>query len=260
MSVFESEQTVKSWDSDYYHPLAESYYDQAIVTMLKLMEVETGAKVLDGGCGPGVHSVRVAKENYSVVAIDISQKMLQEAKARVEASGMGDRVSFQQEDLTNLSFQDASFKYVFSWGVIIHIPDIEKALDQLARVVAPGGKLALYVTNKSAWDHKIESFARFILRKPLSGMKSLPMGEGVWYDYNNEKLWVWRVDTMALIKYLEARGYRLTHHIPGELTEIQRRTGGVLRNLLLHGNNLYYGMKLSPTPASTNLLIFEKIL
>ena len=35
----------------------------------------------------------------------------------------------------------------------IHIPDAEKALDELARIVKPGGKLALYITNKTAVDH-----------------------------------------------------------------------------------------------------------
>ncbi|MEQ9372480.1 MAG: class I SAM-dependent methyltransferase [Coleofasciculus chthonoplastes F3-SA18-01] len=68
--IFELEDTLKSWDAHYYQPLAQHYYDQAIPTMLKLMEVKPGATVLDAGCGPGVHSIRVAKEGYRVCAID----------------------------------------------------------------------------------------------------------------------------------------------------------------------------------------------
>jgi ubiquinone/menaquinone biosynthesis C-methylase UbiE len=257
--IFELEDTLKSWDAHYYQPLAQHYYDQAIPTMLKLMEVEPGATVLDAGCGPAVHSIRVAKEGYRVWAIDISQTMLEEAKKRVTTAGYSDVVEFQQQDLTNLSFPDAAFQYVFCWGVIIHIPQIEKALDQLARIVAPGGKLALYVTNKSAWDHKLESMLRFILHKPLSGLEHLPMGNGIWYDMHGEKLWVWQIDVEALTNYLENLGFRRTHRIIGEFTEIHWRIGSIFSHLLLRLNNLCYRLKLSPSPAIANLLVFEKV-
>lgn len=256
--VFEVEETLKSWDSDYYHPIAEHYYSQAIQTMLRLMEVQPTATVLDAGCGPGVHSIRVAQENCRVCAIDISETMLQEAKKRVERAGMSDNIEFQKEDLTALSFPDASFQYVFSWGVIIHIREIEKALDELARIVAPGGKLALYVTNKTALDYTIEPALRFFLRKPQSERQSLPMGKGIWYTMHDEKLWVWQIDTDALTKYLEVRGFQRKHHIIGEFTELQRRVGGVARKLLLRFNNICYYLKLPPSLAVTNLLIFEK--
>lgn len=257
-NVFELEETVKGWDEDYYHPIAEFYYDQAIPYMLELMKVKPGDQVLDGGCGPGVHSIRVAKQNCQVMAIDLSNTMLEEAKQRIEKAGYSSAVTFQQEDLTNLSFPDASFEYVFSWGVIIHIRDIEKALDELTRIVAPNGKLALYVTNNKAIDHIVEAVARFVLRKPLSGREKLPMGDGIWYDYHGEKLWVWQFNTDSLTKYIEARGFRKTDHIIGEFTENQRRVKGFLRTILLKLNNLCYTLRLPPTIASTNLLVFEK--
>ena len=257
-SVFEQSATVKSWDDDYYHPIAEGYYDRAVATMLKLMEAEPGATVLDAGCGPGVHSVRVARAGYRVCAIDISQTMLQEARKRVAAGGFSSQVEFQQQDLTKLTLPDASFRYVFSWGVIIHIHEVEKALDELARVVQPGGKLALYVTNSTAWDHKLEAFLRFVLRKPLPGRQRLPLGNGVWYDMHGQKLWVWQFDIRELERALAARGLQLTHRVVGEFTETQRRVGGPLRRLLLLLNNLYYGLKLPAGPGASNLLVFRK--
>src|SRR5262249_33692703 len=48
-AVFERPATIESWDRDYYHPIAERYYDRAIPEMLRLMEVEPGARVLDAG-------------------------------------------------------------------------------------------------------------------------------------------------------------------------------------------------------------------
>jgi 2-polyprenyl-3-methyl-5-hydroxy-6-metoxy-1,4-benzoquinol methylase len=257
-AVFEQRATIESWDRDYYNPIAERYYDRAIPTMLRLMGVEPGARVLDAGCGPGVHSGRVARAGCRVCAVDISQTMLKEAQTRIAAAGLASAVEFRQEDLTRLTFPDASFRYVFSWGVIIHIHDVEKALDELARVIGPGGKLALYVTNSKSWDQKLESLLRFLLRKPRVGQESLRLGNGIWYEMHGQKLWVWQFDIRELERQLETRGLHATHRVIGEFSEIQRRVGGPLRRILLRLNNLCYRLKLPPGPAVTNLLVFRK--
>ncbi|NEO85626.1 MAG: class I SAM-dependent methyltransferase [Spirulina sp. SIO3F2] len=256
--VFEAQSTVNQWDEDYYHPIALKLYDWAIADMLEAMDIEAGAKVLDAGCGPGVHSIRIAKAGYSVCAIDISSTMLDQARQRAMAEDVADKIEFDQKDLTQLDIPDNTFSYVFSWGVVIHIPEVEKALSELARIVKPGGKLALYVTNEAALDHRIESAARFVLRKPLNELSRLQLGEGIWYNMNDEKLWLWRFDTHKVIEYLTSRGLSLTHHRIGEFTEIQRRLGGIPRSILLHLNNLAYRLKLPAQLATTQLLIFEK--
>jgi len=257
-AVFERQATLESWDRDYYNPVAERYYDRAVSTMLELMEAQPGATVLDAGCGPGVHSVRAARSGYRVCAIDISKNMLREAESRAVKSGLSSSVEFREEDLTRLTFPDASFRYVFSWGVIIHIPEVEKTLDELARIIEPGGKLALYVTNKNSWDQKLESMARFVLRKPLEGRETLALGDGVWFNMSGEKLWVWQFDVDALCRQLERRGLFLTHRVIGEFSEVQRRVSGPLRSMLLRLNNLCYRLKLPPGIASANLLVFRK--
>lgn len=256
-AVFEQRATVASWDRDYYHPISEFYYDRAIATMLRLMDVPSGARVLDAGCGPGVHSVRVARAGHPVLAIDISRTMLEEAKARVTAAGLGSLVEFRQEDLMNLSFADGSFRYVFSWGVIIHIPGVTRALAELARILEPGGKLALYVTNRTAFDHKLESVARFLVRKPLD-QEQLQLGNGAWYQMHEQKLWVWQFDIPELERELAKHGLKLTSRTIGEFSEVQRRVQGPLRHALLHWNNLCYRLKLPPACAAANLLIFSK--
>jgi SAM-dependent methyltransferase len=257
-AVFEQRATVESWNRDYYNPIAERYYDRAVSTMLRLMDAQPGARVLDAGCGPGVHSLRVARAGYQVCAVDISQTMLQEAREWIAAAGLASAVEFRHEDLTQLAFPDASFRYVFSWGVIIHIHDVEKALDELARVIKPGGKLALYVTNSGSWDEKLESALRYLLRKPLPGRVSLRLGIGTWYEMHGQRLWVWQFDIHELERQLKIRGLHLTYRMIGEFSEIQRRVGSPLRQMLLLLNNLCYRLKLPPGPAVTNLLVFQK--
>lgn len=257
-AVFNEQATVEQWDVDYYHPIALKYYDWAIQDMLKMMDLEQGATVLDAGCGPGVHSIRVAQSGYNVQAIDISETMLNQAKQRVAHAQVADQVQFQQMDLTKLNFADNSFRYVFSWGVVIHIPEAEKALNELARIVEPGGKLALYLTNKAALDHKIEDMARLITSKPLVPEMRSPLGDGYCYDMNNEKLWLWRFDRDGIMNHLTQHGFRLCHRGIGELSEIQRRLNGTPRQLLLQLNNLAYRWHFSANLATTNLFVFEK--
>jgi len=257
-NVFEAKSTVDQWDGDYYQPIALKLYDSLVSDMLSKMDIQPGATVLDAGCGPGVHSIRIAKAGYDVCAIDISKTMLNEAQRRARLENVIDKIECHQKDLTRLDFPDNSFRYVFSWGVIIHIPEAEKALDELARVVEPGGKLALYITNKTALDHKVESFIRFVLRKPLTGMQHLSLGDGVWYDMNGEKLWVWRFEKEAIVDYLTAKGFHLKHSQLGELSEIQRRVTGLPRKVLLHLNNMAYRLNLPSPVATCQLLIFEK--
>ncbi len=256
--AFEAESTIEQWDADYYHPIALRFYDRAIADMLELMEVDAASTVLDAGCGPGVHAIRVAKSGLRVCAIDISEMMLAHARRRVEAAGIADKVTFCQQDLTKLDFPDNSFRFVFSWGVLIHIPDGEMALDELSRIVEPGGSLALYLSNKFSFDNRIESLARFLFRKPLADLHQVPLGDGCWYEMNGQKLWVCRVDPKALTEQLAKRGFRLKHHRIGELSELQRRLSGLPRRFLLHVNNVAYRLNLSPRFASGGLFVFKK--
>ena len=152
---------------------------------------------------------------------------------------------------------DGAFHYVFSWGVVIHIPEAAKALDELARIVEPGGKLALFITNKSALDHKIESLARLVVGKPLTGLQHFSLGDGVWYGTGDEKLWVWRFETGAVTDYLKARGFRLSHRRIGALSEIQRRVGGMPRRRLLRLNDAAYRWNWPAGLATTQLLVFD---
>jgi ubiquinone/menaquinone biosynthesis C-methylase UbiE len=256
-NVFEQTATVSTWDEDYYHSTAEQYYNEAVPTMLRLMGVRPGDMVLDAGCGPGVHAIRAVKYGCDVTAIDISKTMLVEAAARVAAAGVSSSVNFRQEDLTKLSLTDASFRFVFSWGVIIHIREVEKALSELARIVAPGGSLALYVTNDDSWDKKLEDFCRRLLRKPLR-REDHSIGSGVWYDMHGEKLWVWQFNIAALEREMATLGFQLTDRRAGEYSDFQRRTKGLIRRGLLRLNTLLFRSRVSPRHAVANLLIFRK--
>jgi ubiquinone/menaquinone biosynthesis C-methylase UbiE len=105
-----------------------------------------GAKrILDAGCGNGRYSryiLRRADHDARIVAFDLSQSMLKRARRHLHSP----RVQQVAADLTRLPFPDAYFDAAVCGWVLEHLPDPAPGLRELARVIAPGGKLLLMTT------------------------------------------------------------------------------------------------------------------
>ena len=96
-------------------------------------------KVLEVGPGPGELSARIAAElGAEVVALDVSERMVELARER----GVDARVG----DVQSLPFEDGSFDTVVAAWMLYHVPDLDRGLAEIARVLAPGGRLVA-VTN-----------------------------------------------------------------------------------------------------------------
>ena len=103
-----------------------------------------GALVLDAGCGMGRY-VRVAAEsNARVVGFDLSDSV----RAARELVGDLPHVSLVRGDLLRLPFADASFDQIYSIGVLDHTPDPRMAFLGLSRLLAPGGRIAIWVYHR----------------------------------------------------------------------------------------------------------------
>jgi ubiquinone/menaquinone biosynthesis C-methylase UbiE len=108
------------------------------------LRLKPGDVLLDVGCGPGQPAVQVAKATgASVVGISISARDVELATARAAAEGLADRVTFRHADALDLPFEPASFDAVLALESIVHIPDRARVLAEIARVVRPGGRVAL---------------------------------------------------------------------------------------------------------------------
>jgi ubiquinone/menaquinone biosynthesis C-methylase UbiE len=257
--VFELKETVKSWDDDYYHPISLRLYDWMIEDMLGFLRAGKDSEVLDAGCGPGVHAIRAARLGCRVRAVDLSYTMLESARERAVSANVADRIVFEQGDLTALKLPDASFEHAFSWGVVIHIPPpgAEAALRNLCRVVKRGGHLALYLVNRSAIDHKLESLARWVTGKKLQRQNE-SLGRGVFYSLHDEKLWLWHFDDDLLTRFMQREGLQPVKRVGGEFSEVQRRVPAWIRPLFLWLNNLAYKLRLPASLYYTNLWVFRK--
>ncbi len=102
-----------------------------------------GEQVLDLGCGAGVDTILAAMmvgPAGSAVGVDIVPEMIARAETNLRELGI-ENASFQNTSGESLSFDDNSFNVVISNGAINLIPDKEKALSEIKRVLKPAGRL-----------------------------------------------------------------------------------------------------------------------
>jgi phosphatidylethanolamine/phosphatidyl-N-methylethanolamine N-methyltransferase len=101
-----------------------------------------GGRVLEVGVGTGL-SLGDYGAGTRIVGIDISVPMLDKARKRVEAHGLTRVERLEVMDAEHLTMPDASFDVVVAQYVVTAIPNPERALDEFARVVRPGGEIIL---------------------------------------------------------------------------------------------------------------------
>lgn len=111
-------------------------------------------RVLDVGCGQGTQMLRLARDGHHVTGLDSSQALLNELEQALgdEPDEVRARVRTVQDDVRNVTslFDGASFDVVLCHGLLMYFPDPEPLLDDLVRLVAPGGVLSLLVRNGDA--------------------------------------------------------------------------------------------------------------
>ncbi|OKK04759.1 hypothetical protein AMK26_15815 [Streptomyces sp. CB03234] len=132
------------WES----PSDRSTMAEASQRLTDLMTEKTKAgpadRVLDIGCGTGAPAIRLARTTGAqVVGITDSPVQARLAVRSAEDAGIGDRVTFRREDAMDLPFPAQSFDVVWLLESLMAMPDRLGALRQAARVLVPGGRLAL---------------------------------------------------------------------------------------------------------------------
>jgi SAM-dependent methyltransferase len=136
--------------------------------------VQPGDRVLDLGCGFGRHAFESMRRGADVVACDFSLAELKDvsamfraiADAEADTLPAGASGAATNGDATRLPFADASFDRIIASEVLEHIPDDTAAFRELARVLKPGGTLAVtvpaWLAERICWALSEEFHAPFV--------------------------------------------------------------------------------------------------
>lgn len=134
---------------------------------IEMLELEEGDAVLDVACGPGNFTrafAPVVEDDGLVVGIDASSAMLTRA---VEETN-DENVAYVRGDASDLPFRDGSFDAVFCFAALYLIEDPFTAVDEMVRVLAPGGRIALLSSvNRGVLPASVSN----ALVRPLTGIR-----------------------------------------------------------------------------------------
>lgn len=249
----------QQWENSYRTKENEKFYDQAFDYIANVIGTQKDATFLDVGCGIGAHSIRLSKHGFSVVAIDSSEYVLKSAEQNLQSSSQTEHIKLQYENILSLSFADRSFDYILCWGVLMHIPDINKAISELDRVLKKDGIIVIAEDNMFSLQSIVMRSMKKLLGITKTKVKNTEAGMESWKTTSSGMLLTRQANIKWLKNQFKNRGYSIKKHVPGQFTELYIKFSSRLFINLIHGfNHLWFKYVKAPRFAFGNILILQK--
>jgi len=138
---------------------------------LAASHVTNGGSVLEIATGPGYFCTELAKlGNYKITGLDISNDLVKIARTNAQQAGI--KVDFLQGNASNIQFPDASFDFIFCSWAIKNFMEPQKVLNEMHRVLKPGGTALIIDLNH---DADSQEWNRYSSSLGLKGMSALFM-------------------------------------------------------------------------------------
>ena len=109
--------------------------------------------VLEIGTGAGSDFSNWVAAGATATGIDLTTAAIEHTQAHLKSRGLDGKASeLRQANAESLPFPDESFDLVYSWGVLHHTPQTDKALAEVLRVLRPNGRMKIMVYSKNSWS------------------------------------------------------------------------------------------------------------
>ncbi len=147
---------------------AENCEPYAYSDLIHGYSASQGKRVLDVGCGNGYVLSRYARKGADVTGVDLTAKAIELSRRRFELEGLsGD---FEQIDGVHLPYPDNEFDIVCSMGVLHHIPDPGPTVDEIYRVLKPGGKVIIMLYYRYSYNNMVVLPLKRLFDRRYKGM------------------------------------------------------------------------------------------
>ena len=135
--------------------------------ILDLLDCEKSDKYLDVGCGTGNYTIEISKNDFEIVGIEPSEKMLSEAKTKNQ------KINWVQGVAENIPFENESFDAVMATLTIHHWQNLEKGFSEIFRVLKKGGTFLIFTsTSEQMKNYWLNHYFPEMMKKSISQMPS----------------------------------------------------------------------------------------
>ena len=131
--------------------------------------VATGGRVLEVAPGPGFCAIEIARiGRHAVTGVDISESFVRIARENAKQAGVA--VDFHHGNASQMPFDDASFEFVVCAAAFKNFSDPIGALNEIHRVLTPGGQASIYDLRKDASGDEIAAEVRDMHLSPINAL------------------------------------------------------------------------------------------
>ena len=144
------------------NPIIE--YEQTVRSrmVVAMLDAKPNEVILDVGCGHGRDLIQLSKKGCICTGIDFSSRMIEEARKELLKDCI-EEVGLEIGDAANLRFSDETFDKVYASEVLEHIPNYNRAISEMARVLKPAGYLVITTPNRRS----LYGFDRYVVSEKL---------------------------------------------------------------------------------------------
>lgn len=175
------DQIATEYDVDFTQSATGKLQRNAVWHFLeKEMKTAKPLKILELNCGTGEDAIWLAKKGHSVFATDISKEMLAIAKAKCEAAGLSEQITFSVLDISRPGSypNDLKFDFIFSnfGGFNCMMPEVLKEIfPKLNQLLLPNGRLAVVVMSKFCLWESVYFLAKGRFSKTIRRNRKTPL-------------------------------------------------------------------------------------
>lgn len=256
--TYEKQDIHEEWESVYrQNPLQNNFNAKMMDRVIKYLNPLPNALFLDAGCGTAHHSMRIVDKGYKCIGVDISETILKRAKINIRGCKLNRNIFFSCSALESLAFKDEIFDVVYCRGVLMHIPNWERALSNLCGALKPGGRIIIMESN----HRSIETFIVLLVRGIIKRESRLTRTKGgleFWSDRNGDPFVVRMANMGYLMQQLKNNNIRIKKIFSTEFWDINRFPSGIIRNIIIKYNYLWFYLGLPRLLCMGNAIIGEK--